>query len=1159
MMKMKEKKYYIIFWILCIMSLLPIFFGFLQNLQYTKGEITHSDNDFSFLPDESLEEILFPEGVLCSNSMKYSPKTKITPSFRYENTMESVVSGVFSEEIEIIRPISNLLENSIGKITKIEIYSSLTFESLLGQPVSLQLYYQDNDLIDNWIEFYSIDLDKDLTRYNLSMDILSCDDSPADGVGEDYFKIKVLYPTDIKSVFFLQISLRSVIHWEVLSEIESEFNWFAPKDDRHITPLAIGRIRMPYIEEEYSDLGLANLKIIGIDTLSWQNKTFLFRPNGALIWEEGDEILLGWRNYNPNEFLVVISSSNRLDTRIGLMVDSRDFNINGDYYELENGFIGKFGNNLYENQIEGYMDTEFIQPNEDFVAIATSSLMDNSKLDLQQKDIKIDLLEGTESDYYWNKDESYNEFPIEVVSACGATKSDSLLRRFKVDTSSPYEILYPFFAYETEPYNKDFLGTIGVNVHKTPLKIYEYSLKREIEYDFEKREFEVNIEAPPIPQLNNPELGSEYVDRLLSTALLREVKDTDNDQNYYEETSYEIPLDIELLNGVSLTSMTLPERVYTYNSLTDDSISPKDNQIKLKFSEGHDAPLHISLEIRPSLMKKAKNNFEVYNITCQKSINEENGEFVISGIPFNSRTEDPKSMLKLPPRNLFLDINLVIRKVDQNGQLLLDATLPNRMIYLGDIKSDSLKDKLFEIKEIQFRGFKEALKEDFQFSFSYNLPYQKNENNYYLATILQDENLITYGKGDSEQSCLIPISTSEDIKLEFLKDTPSLISSTDIQKFSFNITEGYNLIDNGIEFSIYKFFDEPIIKDHAIERQNEKEIYDISIDPKDLPNGELILDVKTEINGKKEHFYHIFNVNYYLKGSKYYQMDYSYLMENYQEKNVQTNQFVDGKLRVNYTEKKGYNYDYMFDKSFETIISRSSSLEIWRKTNKSQKRYQKISDIGYKFEFQEKPTNEFDIIRLKVKTPSLKISDTNGIEKIEKGRLPNGKQYIKFYLQLSSRLSFKNIECIYHPALLSISNPKDYNYTLLKMSENEWIESGIDVVFQGSDFNGQWRFNISKVEKEETQYFIIYGIHKDTTPINLQHVILGILTSAIFFLVFWIMIGSNTFKTRWVFKSMTKKYYNIIGLLFTVGIFLITFSISQYLLGSFILPYKYFF
>ena len=126
-------------------------------------------------------------------------------------------------------------------------------------------------------------------------------------------------------------------------------------------------------------------------------------------------------------------------------------------------------------------------------------------------------------------------------------------------------------------------------------------------------------------------------------------------------------------------------------------------------------------------------------------------------------------------------------------------------------------------------------------------------------------------------------------------------------------------------------------------------------------------------------------------------------------------------------------------------------------------------DFSYSnFEFSNKPSNP-DILEFNVNTP---ILEEYGEEPIEYSSLSNGRPIIKINLMISSPLDYQDVYCKYEP-LFGIEDAHKYKYKLLILENDNFVDSGIEITFDGEYLEENWIFTIKDLPKGN-YYFQIY-------------------------------------------------------------------------------------
>jgi len=554
--------------------------------------------------------------------------------------------------------------------------------------------------------------------------------------------------------------------------IKADYNWIAPDDGSGADiPVAFGKVyNLPYQSNggspkfrgvthpgSYSD---------DIDWNQWDYTSLELYDSGNLL-VNGDN----WYTSNPGtDIYVVMESKNTISPQMTIKTDKTDFNMVNYYVDFADGTGYLEKPSLTEpSKGGGFVNVKYLQPNEELLCFGTSSVGPYSGLgDIFKKHMQIVLGEMDNNYYLW--DLTHDVLNSEIVgnnillaNRSGFVNPDAFFGAFSKSTSQSDTEFYPLFIYETFSDNINRLGTVGSGYSTTPIKFYEYDLIKDFALDIPNNEFTFTFTADPIPEFQGPGvIEPDFINRTLTGALLKVVEDLDTDGNYYEHTSYEIEVNQELASsGVFLESITFPESVYTYDSMTDyarGSTYSDSNKIDMQFSGAVPQGMIMSLKVYPKIMSD-DNDFTLFEINDDHKILE-NDHSLLGLFDFFIHSDDPSDVLKLPQRNIALQIDLLIKNDTIGEELLLDITLDDPIIYLGDPKSPVGKDITglhFEIAKDDLGNFiYDKIDPDVLPTNSDTVEYviPAELGNYYYASLLQDENVITYGKEGVGESCL---------------------------------------------------------------------------------------------------------------------------------------------------------------------------------------------------------------------------------------------------------------------------------------------------------------------------------------------------------------------------------------------------------------------
>ncbi|MBY9014810.1 MAG: hypothetical protein KGD68_03885 [Candidatus Lokiarchaeota archaeon] len=599
------------------------------------------------------------------------------------------------------------------------------------------------------------------------------------------------YPGSFNDPYFVHARIRSLnlplsvryrasfsisITWTVvyITNVKAKYNWIAPDNGSGATvPVAFGKVyNLPYQSNGGSPI-FKNIGILGgiydsIDASQWDSPFVELYDNGNLL-VNGDN----WYTSTPGtDIFVVMKSKNILSSQMTIQTDKTDFNMVNYYVDFADG-TGYLEKSILTEPSKGggFVNVKYLQPNEELLCFGTSSI--GGKFaglgDVSKKHMQIILGEINDSRYLWTpfhdiQDSEILGNNILLANRSGYDEPDAFFGTFSKAASQPDTDFYPLFIYETFSDDVNKLGTVGSGYSSTPIKFYEYDLTKNFFLDIPNDEFDFTFTADPIPEFQGfGVLEPYFINRTFTGALLKVIEDLDIDGNFYEHSSYEIEVNQELASsGVFLESMTFPESVYTYESMTDydrGSIYSDNNKIDMQFSGEVPQGMIMSLKVYPKIMNN-DNDFILFEINDTHKILE-NDHSLLGLIDFYSHSDDPVDVLKLPQRNIALQIDLLIKNDTTGEEVLLNITLDNSILYLGDPKPPVDKDITgfhFEIAKDDLGNFiydevdPDVLPGNSD-TFEYLIPAELG--NYYYASLLQDENVITYGKEGTGETCLM--------------------------------------------------------------------------------------------------------------------------------------------------------------------------------------------------------------------------------------------------------------------------------------------------------------------------------------------------------------------------------------------------------------------
>ena len=564
------------------------------------------------------------------------------------------------------------------------------------------------------------------------------------------------------------------ITWTVtyITYIKANFNWIAPDDGSGAAvPVAFGEVYdLPYQtggSPKFISVGIPGATPDNIDESQWDSLSVELYDNGNIL-VNGDN----WYTSNPGaDIYLVMKSKNIISPQMTIKTDNTDFSMVNYYVDFADGTGYLEKPSLTEpSKGGGFVNVKYLQPNEELICFGTSSIGKFTGLgDVFKKHMQIVLGEINDSRYLWKPSHDIQDSEILgntilLANRTGFINPDAFFGTFSKAVSQPDTEFYPLFIYETFSDNINRLGIVGSGYSTTPVKFYEYDLTKDFVLDIPNNEFEFTFTADPIPEFQGPGvIEPDFINRTLTGALLKVVEDLDTDGNYYEHSSYEIDVNQELASsGVFLESMTFPESVYTYESMTDfyrGTTYSNYNKIDMQFSGEVPQGMIVSFNVHPKIMSD-DNDFTLFEINNAHKILE-NDHSLLGLFDFYTHSDNPADVLKLPQRNIALQIDLLIKNDTIGEEILLNITLDDPIIYLGDPEPPVGKDitgLYFEIAQDDLGNFiydetdPDILPANSD-TFEYVIPAELG--NYYYAALLQDENVITYGKGGVGESCLM--------------------------------------------------------------------------------------------------------------------------------------------------------------------------------------------------------------------------------------------------------------------------------------------------------------------------------------------------------------------------------------------------------------------
>jgi len=373
-----------------------------------------------------------------------------------------------------------------------------------------------------------------------------------------------------------------------------------------------------------------------------------------------------------------------------------------------------------------------------------------------------------------------------------------------------------------------------------------------------------------------------------------------------------------------------------------------------------------------------------------------------------------------------------------------------------------------------------------------------------------------------------------------------------LEVISFNVTQGLPSISNFTYEISSSLFGGVIYVNESFDAQFGVSNYNLTIEPRDLPNGEVILKLKCyNLTNHEFQFSAVhLSVNYFVDEQSYYEygtFDYD------SNKQVETNSYTEGELSIQYYPYLAYNYRFNEPSSLEDLkFAAFPDYRIFR--SGESKYYRPLSgETGLAFEFDNKPYGSQDFLTFNAKSPTLESTSVAG--EAEYGTLANGLNYLTIEVILTSELDFDNVLCKFQPDI-GIRDSDSYSYSLYILQGINYIKSDIEVSFTGDFFEEMWSWEYSDVIAGQDVYFKIYGIYAPGEEFDLAPLLYAGIIAFVFMLIGWVVIGKSVFKDKWIFKRMDNKIFYIVGGVITAGVFALSYVLMA-VFGS-IVPYAVF-